>query len=146
MAENLFLEIAKLFFSGISATAAAIGVWQKTRDSKKSAAVFDDVFDEVKESDVAEEAAVQLVKKIPGEVIKDLEARADLCWTNYRNVLGGEYLPAEIDQATAAVQACVCRELTRIKVLNGDIPERWMAQWEIYSCAGRMLNLKMGQK
>ena len=146
MAENLFIEFAKLFFSGISAAAAAIGVWQKTRDNRKAADTFDQVFEEIKDSGEAEEAAEQLVKIIPGEVIKDLEARADKCWSGYRDVLDGDYLPIEIDQATVAVQACVCRELSRIKVLNGHIPERWTAQWDTYSCENRKLNLNMGHK
>lgn len=57
-----------------------------------------------------------------------------MCWTGYRQVLGGNYLPTEVDAATDAVQRCVCRELNRIKQLNGNITERWKGQWEQFQC------------
>ena len=128
------IEIARLFFSGISAAASAIGVWQKSRDKKKAAKEFDEKFEEIKKSSEAQEAAVELLNSIPNDVIKDLEARADRCWTSYRKVLGGEFLPDEVDDATEAVQACVCRELGRIYKLNGEIPRRWQRQWNRYNC------------
>jgi hypothetical protein len=129
------LEIAKTLFAGISAAAAAIGVWQKSRDSKRAAKSFDQTFTTVRESPSAHSAAQELVQIIPHEVISALEARADSCWTGYPAVLGGDYLPNEVDQATTAVQACVCRELRRIYELNGQIPYRWKDQWDRYKCS-----------
>src|SRR5205807_1549104 len=94
------LELAKMLFAGISAAAAAINVWQKSRDSKQAAKSFDKTLTTVRESPSARLAAQELVHIIPHEVLSDLEGRADLCWTGYRAVLGGDYLPAEIDRAT----------------------------------------------
>lgn len=128
-------KLAQLLFAGISAAASAIKVWQETRNHRKAADAFDKTFSKERDSQHADAAANQLVTIIPGEVIQDLEGRADLCWTGYRTVLGGEYLPDEIDRATKAVKACVCRELRRVYELNGAIPDRWKGQWERYDCS-----------
>ncbi|HSS79315.1 MAG TPA: hypothetical protein VLV54_21520 [Thermoanaerobaculia bacterium] len=137
MDPTIAFELAKALFAGISAAAAAVQVWYKSRDSKEAAATFDAVHDKVLASPETAAAAEQLVAIIPEEVIEDLETRADNCWTGYRRVLGGDFLPDEIDHATDAVQGCVCRELGRISKLNGSIPSRWKGQWERYSCATR---------
>lgn len=132
---QLALELAKTLFAGVSAVAASISVWRKSRDKKQAAKAFDETLAAKRQSDDATGAARQLVSIIPPDVIADLEKRADACWTGYRQVLGGNYLPNEVDKATDAVQLCVCRELGRINTLNGSIPERWMGQWERFKCA-----------
>src|SRR5215813_4404126 len=114
------LEIAKALFAGISAASAAISAWRKSRNKEEAATVFDQTLAEVRDSSETREAAQELVTIIPHEVIADLEGRADKCWTNFREVLGGDYLPAEVDHATVSVAACVCRELRRIEQLNGS--------------------------
>ena len=134
---SAFVESAKTLFSGISAAAAAIGVWQRYRDTERAAKTFDEEFAIAKASPEARRAAEQLVEIIPHKVVEDLEKRADKCWTGYRRVLGGGFLPDEVDDATDAVKQCVCRELGRIYDLNGDIPDRWRSQWDRYKCADR---------
>jgi hypothetical protein len=131
------LDIAMALFAGISAVAEAIQAWQSTRDRRKAARVFDETYDKTLHAPESKKAAEQLVAIIPPEVIKDLEGRADACWTGYRKVLGGEFLPDEVDKATDSVQACVCRELWRIHKLNGCIPDRWNGQWQRYKCVER---------
>jgi hypothetical protein len=129
------IEIARSFFSGVSAVAAAIKIWEFSRDKKKAAQAFDATYESTLTSNESAVAAKQLIAIIPPEVIQDLEKRADRCWTGYRLVLGGDYLPDEVDAATDSVQGCVCREIGRIKKLNGCIPERWQDQWERFDCA-----------
>ena len=101
---------------------AAINVWINTRDRSAAAAEFDKTLDQVRYSVVSDEAARDILSIIPGDVVADLEARADQCWTGYRQVLGGRYLPTEVDSATISVQACVCRELSRA-VGSLQVPE-----------------------
>jgi hypothetical protein len=137
MDANTALELARTFFAGISAAAAAVQVWYRYRDAKEAAATFDGTYHDTLASPEATDAAKELVAIIPEDVIKDLETRADHCWTGYRKVLGGDFLPDEIDQATEAVQSCVCRELRRINRLSGLIPDRWKGQWQQYNCAAR---------
>ena len=139
------LELANTLFAGISAAAAAVKAWVGYRDRQKAVEAFDGTFKRTLESPEARAAAEELVKIIPEEVIKDLESRADTCWTGYRKVLGGDYLPDEVDKATESVQACVCRELTRIQKLNGSIPQRWLGQWEKYRCKSRAVSQKRRQ-
>ena len=134
------MEWAILFFSGIRAAAAAFQVWQRIRDKDAAAKAFDETFRNTQKSREAHEAAQQLITIAPEGVIRDLEGRADECWTGYRRVLGGPYLPDEVDKATDAVQACVCRELTRIyKINGGHIPDRWKGQWDTYACSTRQV-------
>ena len=129
------MEWAILLFSGIRAAAAAFQVWQRIRDKDAAAKAFDETFNRTQSSHEAQEAAQQIVAIAPEHVIKDLETRADKCWTSYRKVLGGPFLPDEIDHATDAVKECVCRELTRIHKINGGkIPDRWKSQWDTYAC------------
>ena len=129
------MELAALLFAGISAAMASIQAWQNTRNKQAAAAEFDATFERTKDSDEAKAAAKELVGVAPPEVVSDLEARADECWTGYRKVLGGDYLPYEVDKATRSVQACVCRELGRIYELTGGaIPDRWQGEWDTYKC------------
>lgn len=130
-------ELARLFFAGISAVSAAIHIWKETRDRRKAAVAFDETFTAIQSSSASRLAAEELITIIPPGVIGDLEGRADQCWSSYRKVLGGEYLPEEVDKATDAVQACVCRELNRIDRLGGKIPPRWHPQWKQFDCASR---------
>jgi hypothetical protein len=130
-------EIAKTLFAGISAAAAAVQAWYRYRDAKLAAATFDTTYQQTLVSPETAAAADELAAIIPQEVIKDLEGRADQCWTGYRNVLGGDYLPDEVDKATESVQGCVCRELGRLYKLNASIPPRWQGQWKQYRCAER---------
>lgn len=127
-------ELANTLFAGINAVAAAVQVWVTYRDHYKAAEAFDVTFKRTLDSPEARAAAKELVAIIPEEVINDLEVRADKCWTGYRKVLGGNYLPDEVDEATDSVQACVCRELKRIHKLNGTIPPRWQGQWDRFEC------------
>jgi len=131
------LELAKLLFSGVSAVSAAINIWKSTRNRQAAAQTFDATFAEVQRSPAATAAAQQLMQVAPPEIVGVLEGRAEKCWTGYRDVLIGEFLPEEIDNATAAVQACVCRELNRIVKINGFIPDRWRPQYDQYGCSKR---------
>jgi hypothetical protein len=136
--DPLTFEIARTLFAGISAAAAAIQVWYKSRDKRTAATEFDNVYEMTFASPEANAAATELVAIIPEEVIRALEERAHSCWTGFRKVLDPqEYLPEEVDNATEAVQACICRELGRIKKLNGSIPNRWLPQWQRYKCDDR---------
>ena len=137
MDATIAFELAKALFAGISAAAAAVQAWYRHRDAEQAASTFDSVHALALAAPDTAAAAEQLLTVIPEAVIKDLEARADRCWTGYRRVLGGDYLPDEVDRATDAVQGCVCRELWRINKLNGSIPSRWKGQWEQYDCATR---------
>ena len=101
-------EIARVLFAGMSAVATAAQAWRKHREAKLAAAAFDTTYHKTLASPEATAAAEELAAIIPADVIKDLEARAEQCWTGYRDVLGGDYLPNEVDKATGSVQ---CRAL-----------------------------------
>ena len=127
-------EAARLLFSGISAVGAAIGIWRGRRNQEEASKAFDEALAKTRDSAEAEQAAAELVNVMPEDVLKMMESRAELCWVGYKTVVDGKFLPDEIDRATDAVRACVCRELRRIYKLNGQIPPRWIPQWEKYGC------------
>ena len=133
--DNMWIEIAKTFFAGVSATASAFTSWHSYRNGKKAAEAFDESYNYHRTSEEGQLAAEQILKMVPPEVLKDLESRAARCWVGYRKTLDGGFLPDEIDEATEAVKQCVCRELRRIKSLTGTIPDRWKDQWYLYKCA-----------
>jgi hypothetical protein len=134
----LTLEIAKTLFAGISAASAAVQAWFKSKEQRTAAATFRHTYQSVLTSPEAHAAAQELVLIMPAEALAKLEKRAASCWTRYDEVLNDdEFLPGEIDKASVAVQACVCRELNRIRVLNGMIPPRWEPQWALYDCEGK---------
>lgn len=134
------LEIAATLFAGIQAVAAAIDVWQSSRSKRRAADAFDERFQESAQSNQAQQAAEELVHIIPEDVVRDLEKRAETCWTRFRKVLGGDFLPDEVDEATDSVRLCVCRELSRIKKLTGEIPDRWREQWDLYECRRQFIH------
>ncbi|MDR3407890.1 MAG: hypothetical protein P4L68_05265 [Methylovirgula sp.] len=138
------MEYANLFFAGISAVMASIQVWQASRNQQIAVTAFDDRLKAAPDEPETIAAAEELLSIAPADVIEDLEGRAEKCWTKYREVLGGPFLPGEIDEATESVKACVCRELRRIKSINGGkIPDRWLPQWEAYDCSASSATLKV---
>jgi hypothetical protein len=137
------MEFASLFFAGISAAMAAIQVWQASRNKDAAVQKFDQTFQDTLKDPETQAAAQQLLNVAPADVVRDLVGRAEKCWTSYRKVLGGPFLPDEIDNATDSVRACVCRELGRIHKINGGkIPHRWRNQWDAYDCVGIGKNQK----
>lgn len=74
---------------------------------------------------------------VPTTVLNSFERRIDRCWTMYNQVLAtdDEYLPTDIDDASVALQKCICRELNRLLIVNGGIPDgRMLNYWEKYKC------------
>lgn len=134
MANESILEIARVFFTGISALATSIGVWQKSRDGKKAAKVFDESYTKIRNSSESRLAAQELIGLMPKDILESLERRAEHCWSGYKGVLEGGFLPNEVDEATESVKACICRELRRIKKLNGYLPVKWNEHWNYYEC------------
>lgn len=83
--------------------------------------------------------AQQLVILIPEDILRSFQERTEKCWTRYKIVLSAPgYLPEEVDEATQAVIACVCRELNRLFEVNKNIPDGVLKNyWDNYSCFGK---------
>lgn len=128
-----------LIVSGISAVLQAVQTWMAYRDSQRAADTFSDVMARGTSDPRLAHAATQLVTLAPSEVVSALGARVQFCWDRYLDILGappGSFLPPEIDDATEAVKACVCRELKRLKSVNGSLPPGQFTQWwNQYKCS-----------
>jgi len=126
---------AEVLISTISAAMQAIELWLTLRDRKKASAAIEQAASIRQLPQVIEEAR-NLAMLIPSDILDTLSNRVDQCFKKYKVVLtDGQYLPAEIDEATEAVKACICRELRRIKSINGGIPIGVLNEyWNQYKC------------
>lgn len=120
-----------LIVSGIAAVLQAAQTWMSYRDSGRAASVFRDVFQSGTANPELAQAAVQL-SLVPIGVLNAFGTRVEACWTKYEEMLvspAGTYMPSELDDATEAVKRCVCRELKRLKSINGTLPSGKFSQW-----------------
>jgi hypothetical protein len=122
---------AELIVAGIAATLQAVQTWYQARDSHRASTQMEKRVEKTTNPDVSK-AAAELATIVPQPVLDTIQKRLDKCWTQYQSVLERprEYTPAEIDDATAAVVKCVCREVMRVHDLNGGhIPEGPMKEF-----------------
>lgn len=125
----------ELITATISAGMQAIDLWLNLKDRRKAQLAMKQIsaIQNTSENIIESQNLTQL---IPTELLQTFSYRVDRCFTNYKDVLDDEqYLPKEIDDATEAVKKCVCRELRRLKKLNGFIPNGLlMKYWDSYRC------------
>jgi hypothetical protein len=85
------------------------------------------------------QAANQLAAIAPMPVLIALSNRVEACRSKFLDILdapGGTYLPQDIDDATEAVKLCACRELRRLRSVNGTLPSGKLTQWwQEYRCS-----------
>ncbi|HEY9224536.1 MAG TPA: hypothetical protein VIP27_10350 [Variovorax sp.] len=127
-----------LIVSGIAAVLQAAQTWVAFRDRRRAADTFAEGMAAGTSDAELALAAVQLTSIAPLEVLNALGARTEKCWTNYHEILvspDGTYMPQEIDEATHAVKLCVCRELRRLRSINGSLPQgKFQQWWDQYGC------------
>ena len=125
-----------LIISGFSATLQAIQTWLQFRDSRRALGMFRDRFESGPQLASIRNQARYLSTIIPQPVLDTLGDRVRRCWDKYQDVLGGDFLPGEIDEATVQVKRCLCRELKRIAELNGGrIPPGDLTDWWVTYCS-----------
>jgi hypothetical protein len=127
-----------LIVSGIAAVLQAAQTWIAVRDTRRAANAFEATFSRAASSPALLNAATQLATLAPPHVVAALGNRVQACWTKYVDILNapsGSYLPQDIDDATEAVKACVCRELRRLRSVNGTLPPGQLSDWwSQYQC------------
>lgn len=126
-----------LIVSGISAVLQAAQTWIAYRDSRRAAEEFRLEIERGAQSPALANAASQL-SLAPPNVLAALGDRVEECWNKYYEMLiapSGTYLPTDLDDATEAVKRCVCRELKRLKAVNGRLPPgKFSEWWRQYGC------------
>lgn len=127
---------AEVIIAGISATLQAAQTWMQYRDQTRASRAFKETYNQELTSPETKLEAQRLSSIVPDDVLDIMEDRARGCWKKFGVVLDdGKYLPPEIDDATAAVLQCLCRELGRIRKLNnGIIPDGKMREWWAAYC------------
>ena len=81
--------------------------------------------------------AEELIGFAPQTTIDILSQRIESCFTKYDVVLvDDDFLPGEMDSATRALTKCICRELNRLKMANGNnLPTKTLNEmWNGYGC------------
>ena len=124
-----------LLIAGVSALLKAIDTWVSYRDSKRAAEAFQKEKNKPESPIEIREQGAILAEIVPKDILDKMIDRATQCWTKYGNVLDGDYLPDEIDEATTSVKACICRELRRIRSLGQPLPEGKLTEWWNLYCA-----------
>ena len=122
------------FIAGVSGLLQAVQVWYASQNLAQARSAFDKGFASAQKSLAVEEEARAIARVVPQEVLDDITERAQRCWSRYREVLNGDYLPAEVQEATEAVKKCICRELGRLISLGEPLPRGQLAQWWLTYC------------
>ena len=110
-----------LIVTGISAVLQATQTWIAYRDSRRAAEVFQLEMRKGTRTPGLANAASQLVTLAPPNIVSALGNRVEKCWSRYADMLNapdGSFMPQDIDDATQAVKACVCRELKRLLAIR----------------------------
>lgn len=118
-----------VLISGVSALLKAIDTWVGYKDSRRAAEAFRREQKVAEKSLQVEVEGRALSDLVPMDVLASMTTRAERCWNHYKEVLDGDYLPGEIDDATNAVKACICRELNRIIQLGQPLPPGKLTEW-----------------
>jgi hypothetical protein len=121
-----------IIISGFAAALKAVETWLKFRDSQRAAREFEINYAKAQTDASVKHQAVTLKSLIPAPVLNTMGKRTQECWDRYHVVLkegNKKHLPSEIDDATQALKACLCRELRRIYDLNGTVPEGDLSAW-----------------
>ncbi|MEK8088092.1 hypothetical protein WNB94_16940 [Aquabacterium sp. A3] len=127
-----------LIVTAISAILQATQTWYAHKDARQAAEELDKIIGSGADDPELVEAMAQLHSFVPAEVIDALLARIEQQWVRYAEVLEappGAFTEAEIDAATQAAKAGVCRELQRLRSITGALPPGKLSQWwELYKC------------
>jgi hypothetical protein len=111
-----------------SAALQSIQTWYQVRDSSRAREAFDRCLANARTDPQIQQQNQIVEALIPADILDSLVDRVRQCWTDYQETLDGGTIP-EIDRATEGIKGCLCRELARIKNLNGDIPDGELRKW-----------------
>lgn len=126
---------AELLIAVAAGVTAGTEVWLSSSDRVRAAYAALQAFDDALQSDETFSARDAIENLVPEHILALMIRRVDRCWDRYRHVLTDDsrFIPEELDEATAAVQSCVCRELYRILRLNRALPSTTLQRyWNAY--------------
>lgn len=135
-----------ILISGVSALLKAIDVWVRYRDSSRAAEAFEEEQREALLARTTVQEGAALASVVPQEILDSMTERAAKCWTRYHAMSKGNYLPEELDDATEAVKACICRELKRLDSLGEPLTGVLGNWWSLYCSPNSLRRSKFGQK
>jgi len=126
----------EIIIAAISATMAAIGVWQKERDYKHTKQEYNRVYQESLSSESVLIEARYISERLPKRTLDLLGARVERCWDDFDEKIdpdrGNISNPKD---AEPELEDCICEELRSIKRLEGTIPDgKFKNWWNNYGC------------
>ncbi|MBF9255652.1 hypothetical protein I2I11_20310 [Pontibacter sp. 172403-2] len=145
--EYMTLTVAASVIASIKNGMDAIKAWQEIGDKRAARTAAGKKLAEasrermMREPEVLQEAQ-ELSLLIPEGVLRTFQERTDRCWERYETMMRSpDYLSGELDEATLAVIACVCRELNRLYEVNREMPQGKLQEyWSKYACSSRSRN------
>jgi hypothetical protein len=126
-----------LVISGLSATLEATRMWSQFRDKRLAADEFEFRINTAYDDAEVQQESDNLPSLVPQPILDTMGSRAQRCWERYHEVLKGDYLPQEVDEAGGRVKKCLCEELQRIYDMNGSIPPGKLLDWWRVLCRPR---------
>ena len=132
IATNTNMEPAG-FIALVAAAMQGIQTWIAIRDKKKTEEVINETYTKMLALPAVKEEANDVIKLIPEEVLQLIMERIDRCWFMFKDVLAGNYMAKEVDDAKGALMGCICRNLRLIDDLEGLPSEGYLREmWKRY--------------
>lgn len=127
----------EIMIAGVAAAFEAVQTWIAVRDRRLAAASLEAPESRRRDNPSLWDENRALLDAVPFDVLQTMEKRTRTCWERYHEVLKDDekYLPEDIDKATKAVKACICRELQRIIDVNGSLPPGQLRRWWDVLCS-----------
>ena len=123
-----------LLISGIQAILAAIGVWQKERDHKKTQETYQEKFSETLNAPDIQIRVAKLQQVLPEKIAITFRKNLDACWESFNGCIEGKSTDEEIVPCEEKNQTCICANLRSIVRNNGSLPPDIYSLWMQFGC------------
>lgn len=123
-----------LLIAGIQAILAAIGVWQKERDYKKTQDTYRETFSETLRAPDIQARAADLQQVLPAHIAKTFSDNLDACWETFGNCIKGKSTNEELIPCEEKNRECICSNLGAVVRNNGSLPADLFPLWMQFGC------------
>jgi hypothetical protein len=124
------------FITGVlSVGMQTLQLWRENRNVKQVQQQLQQFNQIVNSTNIVEEG-VLLESLVPRPVLNTLKSRVEVCWNDFNDSVSNlNITPNQLDRYSDGLKECLCRELSVIKKLNGNLPTSQMQQWwDAYKC------------
>ena len=135
------METAMLLIAAFNGILTGIQTWLQYKDRGRTLEAQETAYREALESPRTRVVAERLISIVPSDIIDLLRKRVEECYNKFKRMLTNddEYFEEDLNGAAKnALPACVCRNLSMIIDVAGDLPDEDLQEaWEKYKCIER---------